>query len=56
MDDDPELAAIRARRLAEMQSQVKPFVFWNCCIFRIIGSLTQYHYQPYQLVLAITRQ
>ena len=27
MDDDPELAAIRARRLAEMQSQVKHFFF-----------------------------
>ena len=29
MDDDPELAAIRARRLAEMQSQVKHFFFFG---------------------------
>ena len=47
MEDDPELAAIRARRLAEMQSQVKHFIFCGYCLFRSIGSLTQCLYQPY---------
>ena len=47
MDDDPELAAIRARRLAEIQSQVKHFIFCSYCFFRSIGSLMQCLYQPY---------